>query len=421
MSNDVTAVVEPILIPASEESLLSLSTEELIPRLADPEEVMKVKLKDNMRILKKFAATHHLTTEPFKSTATFQPVTPSKVDENGKVIQKETEENEQQLHRPLAEGLFLNLENLDEDDFDLKERALRLAIDAVGIDAPRLAVQILPMRDLKIELYDSFADNAKKLSYSYEDPDPKNPRPPPAVILTSCATIADISSIISRSYGTGSIKGQKSVVRVNSEFPVFLWFRAINLMMIGGGNLRLIPFPVVQEQYGPEKTNFQDNMLTFKGILAFPNEYAEWVDLYAKAVANDGLEAGFAGASRYGYAVLLARVHDDYEVNCERVIARNKKIAEENEWRERENEKFCAGLTPEQIAAAPLKQLVEPLPLPVKPDFETYQITPMDEEKWTTDFILMHDSGINGILLSQWKDIEFMEENEMEKQLQLYR
>jgi hypothetical protein len=424
MSNDVAteAVYSdmPTLVPVSEDSLQHLSTEELIPRLADPEEVMRTQLKDFMRVLKKFAATHHITAEPFKSTAMFRPVMPSKVDENGKVVPNASADAAQTEERPLAEGLFVNLENLDEDDFDLKERALRHALDATGISAPRLAVQILPMRELGIELYDSFADNAKKLGYTYEDPNPKNPRPPAAVIITSCATIADISSIMPRSYGNGSIKGSKSVVRVNSEFPIFLWFRAINLMLIDS-KVRLIPFPIVQEQHGPEKPIFQDNMLTFKGILANPREYLEWSELMQKAVANDGLEAGFAGAARYGYAVLLKRVHDEYEVNCMRVEARNKKIVEENEWRQRENEKFCVGLTPEQIATAPLKQMVDPLPLPEKVDYTNYQITPMDEEKWTTDFILMHDSGINGILLSQWSDIEFMEEREMEKQLQLYR
>jgi hypothetical protein len=419
--------VEAALAPVQEAAV-----NEELPTLMNPEEAEKLQLATDMARLQNFASKNFITAAPFRSTVMFKPAAPSKVDENGNVVQPTEEEKQNVSDRPLAEGLFLNLENLDEDDMETKEAALRHAINAVGLTPPRIAMQIIPMRDIKIELYESFDKNAKKLGYTYEDPDPKNPQPPAAVIVSCCADIADISSILPRGYGMAVTKKPgddpnkktprpKSVVRVNSEYPVFIWFRAINLLMAERGELRLIPFPVIMEQYGKEKDNFEENQFTFCGIMANPAEYTEWANLLQEAVAQNGLELGYATAARYGYAVIKKRILDEYEDKCERIRQSNEKIKANNEWRTQQNEIMCKDLTEEQIKTANLKQLEEFLPYPAKPDIENRGPADAEVDQWCTDFVLMHNSGISGILLTQWSDIEFLSEKEMETQYQLYR
>lgn len=392
------------------------------------------------------ALKYKYTCSPFRTTMTFKPVGPRPLPE-----QHQTDAEKKQIaedakkalpsQRPLATGVFLDLTKIPEAELKAREKALVYAMGAVQspeIIKPSLAMEILPVRNLGIQFSDSYTNFDKTSKTNWTDPEPNNKRPAAAMLITSLRHIADISSIMPRA-GVGKLDGDKSVVRVNSEYPHHIWFRAINLLLaeVAQSDMRIIPFPVVQVDEGDStEADFQRNPLTYKGILCTPKEYNLWVQTYQQAVATDGIIAGFAGASRVGYVVMTNRIVDEHEIVCEKVKKDNERKMKENVWREEQNKKMIeealSNIDPsidtsnekikeDIINDLPLKKIEEIYPLPPAIDMETRGITYQDDMKWTTQFVLRKDSGMHGLVIAGWNDLDFIDQDELASSYSIFR
>ena len=56
-----------------------------------------------------------------------------------------------------------------------------------------------------------------------------------------------------------------------------------------------------------------------------------------------------------------------------------------------------------------------------KIDMETRGITHEDDIKWTTQFVLRKDSGLHGLVINGWNDIDFFDEAELATRFSIFR
>lgn len=233
----------------------------------------------------------------------------------------------------LAEGLFVDLSSLAEDDLVGREALWTRAIHQAGLKPPIIITFLKPLKDLDVVLPAADGEPERALS---ADPRVQKVGDKLSRILVQASTIADITMV--HNVTSMSLGGQ-SVLRVNAEFPVYLWFKAANMQLaLRGLNVRLVPFPVVQPkpdgELPPHAMDMQDEILVFQSIRATVKEYDEYSDILESYIRQDGLEKGFAGASRYGYKILNSRsardaLHsgeeftiDEYREHCTPILLR---------------------------------------------------------------------------------------------------
>lgn len=331
---------------------------------------------------------------------------------------------------PLFSGLYLDVSRIPDERFEDRLLCLRDALRALenpDCTQPVLALDIMPFRTMKLKYLASQFDYESYTGEEWTDPDPSNERPDGAVLLMSAEEIANVEHIIPQG-GLGFEGGSKSMMKVNAELQPIHWFRAANLLMAEKRMpMRLVPFPCVQNinEYGEEEDNeYSADVLTYRGILATPEEYDQWATITHKFFEQHGVVDGFATGSRYGYVVMHRRIVEGWEIKCHKIQKYNERLAREQELYDQQYARKVVECNGDEEAIAKLTKmdLGKPKELPPQPDIEKNGITPRDVDMWTTGFILMKDSKIHGVVVNKEViDGDLVDQVELASRFQIFR
>lgn len=110
--------------------------------------------------------------------------------------------------------------------------------------------------------------------------------------LVPASYIVDLKKVI------GAHIGGNSIVKANQAFPVHIWFHAANMLMLfHQTNIRLMPFPIEQEEGG----------IVYQMLAVTMDEYKLYEEVLHYGIQAEGLVAGFATSSKFAYEVIKRR------------------------------------------------------------------------------------------------------------------